>query len=111
MLLLENPHPLPNNAAIIFDTKAPGVHPDRISPCARIDGYRNAVIISINSLGKNVLLKYKGLGMVEARTGNSIDRVGVFGRIQGKRFARGKLDYGTNVTQDRIVARFDLNQH
>lgn len=108
IILHENPNPLPSNASIIFDTKAPGVHPDRISPCARVDGFRSVLIISINSIGKNVLLKYKGSGLVEPRNGNGFDRVGIFGKLQGRRFSAGKLDYQTNIEKENLLSSFHL---
>jgi hypothetical protein len=82
---------------VLFDTRAPGANPDRISLCARIDQFQCLQVYHLPSVGKNVLVKYKGVGLVEPRSGNTMDRVGWMGRLQGRRFAEGKLDYETNI--------------
>ena len=45
--------------------------------------------------------------MVVPRIGGSIGRVGIFGRLQGKRFADDKLDFRSNL--DRIEAEQVVN--
>jgi hypothetical protein len=97
IILYQNPNPIPSDAAMVYDTKAHGANPNRLSLCARIDLFHRVQVYSIASTGKNALLKYKGLGIVHPREGNSAGRVGVFGYFSGKRYAEGKLDYQTNV--------------
>jgi hypothetical protein len=43
------------------------------------------------------VLHLKGAFIVQARNGGNIGRVGLLGRLQGKRFARDRLDYNTNI--------------
>lgn len=103
IILYDNPHNIASDKAIIYDTRARGVTPEKLSPCARIDLFNKIRVFYISSAGKNVLLKYKGEGLIEPRSGNSMDRVGIFGSLQGKRFAEGKLDYATNIDTVRPV--------
>ncbi len=44
-----------------------------------------------------MLLKYKGNGLVEPRSGDSVGRVGLLGLLQGHRHAANIVDYSTNV--------------
>lgn len=97
LVLYKNINSVPSDSAVLFDTKAPGSQPNRITPCARIDLFERVQSYSVNSIGKNVLLKYKGNGVVLPREGSSVDRVGLFGYFQGRRFSQGMLDYKTNV--------------
>jgi len=64
-------------------------------------------MFSIPSKSKNVLLKYKGAGRVEPRNGNSVSRIGLFARLQGKRFATSKIDYSTNVNAVNLLKKLD----
>ncbi len=96
-LLFDNPHSLASDRAILYDTRAHGAHPDRLSPCARIYECRQAFVYRIACEGRNVVLKYKGHGEAAPRQGTSVGRVGFFGRLQGRRFAEHMLDLSTNV--------------
>lgn len=102
-LLFGNPNDISKECAMVYDTTAHGVHPEKISPCARIDNFQRAKVLKFNTSEKNVLLKYKGDGMVIPRQGNAIERVGLVGRLQGRRYAEGKLDYNTNVIGYEVV--------
>jgi hypothetical protein len=102
-LLFGNPNSISRESAMIYDTTAHGVHPEKISPCARIDNFQRVKVFKFNATEKNILLKYKGDGMMASRVGNAIGRVGLLGRLQGRRFAEGKLDYSTNVAGFDVV--------
>lgn len=102
VVLYDNPYPIPSDKAVLFNTRAPGASPERVSLCARIDQFTRLQVYHIACRGRNVLLKYKGEGRVEPRQGNTPDRVGWLGRFQGRRFDVGKLDYETNVTSLQI---------
>ena len=84
-VLFDSPHPIRLDVPLVYDTAAPGMTIDRISPCALISSFTNAAIYEIGTLDRNVLLKYKGEGECVRRNGGSLDRVGVFGWVQGKR--------------------------
>jgi hypothetical protein len=86
----------------------------KMSPAAAVGNFTRALLVRIPCKDKNVLLKYKvspraypplssslmldqGLGLVQPRHGGSVTRVGLLGRLQGKRFADDVLDYSTNI--------------
>lgn len=97
IVLCDNPNPIPRDRAILYDTRAHGAHPERISPCARINENCRALAYHIDCRGKNVVLKYKGNGAVLPREGNAAQRVGVLGWIQNRRYAENLLDLSTNI--------------
>ncbi len=103
LILYGNPNDISRESAIVYDTTAHGVHPEKISACARIDNFTKAKVLKFNAADKNVLLKYKGDGMIVPRVGNSMGRVGLIGRLQGRRYAEGKLDYSTNIEGFEII--------
>lgn len=47
--------------------------------------------------GHNVLLKYKGGGVLLPRNGDGVGRVGIFSKLQGLRYSVNMLDYSSNV--------------
>lgn len=49
-------------------------------------------------IGIEIKTSFQGQGVVLPRHGGHVGRVGLMGRIQGKRFAEDVLDYSTNVT-------------
>ena len=55
---------------------------ERLSPCARVSSFDSAKVLTIASCGKNVLMKYKGVGICEKRNGVAVGRVGVIGWVQ-----------------------------
>ena len=83
---------------IRYDTRARGADPSKMSPCALTWNCRNISIHRLPSADRNVLLKYKGDGAVLPRHGGGVSRVGVFSRLQGKRFTDNKIDYTTNIS-------------
>jgi hypothetical protein len=107
-LLYENAEVHTVDSALVYDTNAHGVHPERISPCARIDNFTKAKVLKFHSAQRNVLLKYKGDGLTDIRTGNGIGRVGLIGRLQGRRFSEGKLDFSTNVLSQELAYSVQL---
>jgi hypothetical protein len=55
------------------------------------------------SKDRNILLKYKGGSNVLPRKGDSINRVGIIGKMQGRRASEHKIDYSTNVDDLNLV--------
>eukprot|EP01041_Mallomonas_annulata_P002577 gene2577-5031_t len=102
-ILYSNPSPIETGSSLIYDTKGSNVNVSSIAPCARIDGFRRAVCYSAPCAGKNILLKYKGYGAIEPRRGDSIGRVGVVGKISGKRGTKHRIDYSTNIDTIEIA--------
>jgi hypothetical protein len=100
--LHHNPCPIPDNSQIIFDTKTPGASASHISDCAKVENFRHIVYYNAPCSRRNVLLKYKGNGLVQPRRGDSIHRVGLFGKLQGVRFAPDKVDFATNIQMLRF---------
>ncbi len=107
VVLFKNPNKIPSDKAVVYDTRAPGTNPSRISGCARIDQMEQVQVYMADSVGKNVLLKYKGSGIVQVREGTSADRVGFFGYLQGRRFNEGMLDFQTNI--DRLHVSYSIH--
>jgi hypothetical protein len=105
-LLFSNPNPLPHETAIIYDTKAHGSNPSKISPCAKVDFFQKLNVFNLwtsvgsneGEGGKNILLKYKGNGIILPREGTAPGRVGLWNYLQGRRFQDGKIDFETNIT-------------
>eukprot|EP01038_Epipyxis_sp_PR26KG_P004572 gene4572-6445_t len=97
LLLFNNPNSIPNDSSIHYNTKALGANPSRISKCARVDEFLSAVVYRITCKAHNVMLKYKGDGIVIPRNGDSWTRVGIIGKMQGRRFTRDKIDFETNI--------------
>ena len=104
IVLFNNPHPIPPPSTIplVYDTSASGVTTAKISPSARISNFCDFSIYKINSQGHNVLLKYKGKGVVAPRLGNAISRVGLISALQGKQFAKNRIDFASNVVSTSI---------
>jgi hypothetical protein len=109
-VLFSNPNPLPHDTAIVYDTKAHGSNPSKISLCARVDLFEKLNVFNLwtsvgggvdgkdEGGGKNILLKYKGNGILLPREGTSPARIGIWNYFQGRRFQDGKIDYETNIT-------------
>ena len=117
ILLTSNPNPTPPaDKRVVYDTRSAGVLPELISPCAKISEFRNIIFHRIPSCAKNVLLKYKideisgEDGTLVPRSGNSISRVGLFNRLQGKRFTADKLDYSTNIQSIEVLKRYSCTK-
>lgn len=98
LLLFANPHEIPTGKRINYETRqSAGKKPLRISPCAKIDEFRNVAVFTAKCKHYNVMLKYKGDDIVVPRIGNSISRVGFLNWIRGHRYAANIIDYSTNV--------------
>lgn len=107
-ILYDNPNVIPKDHAVVYDTRAPGVNIERISKCAAVNKFRKIDVYNIPSKARNVILKLNANNEVEPRLGNSLSRVGFIGMIQGRRFAKNKIDYNTNVTGVRKVLDFSV---
>ena len=110
-VLYDSPHPVPKDVPLVYDTLASEMTIDRITPCALISNFTNASVYEIATIDRNVLLKYKDNGICSFRNGGSINRVGFFGWLQGKQFAKDKLDFSTNTTKIKCVLNTSKNNH
>lgn len=108
LVLCDNPHPMPAEGAILYDTRAHGAQPERISPCARVSEHRKASVYRLDCRDCNVVLKYKGAGVVLPREGNSVRRVGLMGRLQNRRFASNLLDLTSNIKRSESLVDFEV---
>ena len=104
IVLFDNPNPI-SSSNIVYDTRSPGAKPELMSLCARVNQFRNCAMYSIPCKNQNVLIKVKNDGTIAARMGDAIDRVGLFGKVSGNRFAKDKLDYGTNIKTINHIKR------
>jgi len=81
IILTNNPHSSPEEAqsgTCGYDTR----RATKISTCAAVANFRSFLVFRVLSLDHNVLLKYKGEGLLEPRLGSSIARVGIFGKLK-----------------------------
>ena len=98
-LLVDNPCAIVGDqATACYNTRSNGMTAEKISKCAKVERFEKIVMYSADTRGKNVLLKYKNGGIVVPRNGNSINRIGVFRRLQGKRVTNNILDFDTNIS-------------
>lgn len=81
-----------------------------ISPCAIISNFKHFIIYRIPCRGCNILLKYKGDGILEPRLGTSIARVGLFSSVtnimtgkHGKSGNKHMLDMNTNIQKINLI--------
>ena len=102
-VLFNNLHPIETDKAVVFDTKISGLKTEELSKCARVDLFTDAIVYSINSKNRNILLKYKGGCIVECRDGGGIGRVGFLGKLSGRKFGPNILDYNTNIQDMKIL--------
>lgn len=102
-LLYDNPNPIPESQMVHFDTTGYGASPVRISKCALVSEFTKFTVFKILTKDKNVFLKYKGDTVVLPRKGDSFGRVGLIGKLQGKRFSTDIVDYSTNISTLQIV--------
>jgi hypothetical protein len=99
IILFNSPHKIPAaTTPLIYDTSAAGVTAKKISACAKISSFLDFVIFKISCRSHNVLLKYQKGGKVAPRLGNSVSRVGVLSALQGKQFAKNRIDFATNIS-------------
>lgn len=93
-VLYANSNIIPGDvSSVTFDTK----NNSDISPCASIENFWQYVVYRIDAASKNVLLKFKGEGVVEIRLGSSIERNGIFGKLTGSSTKDSSLDFSTNI--------------
>ena len=81
IVLTNNLHSSPEEAqseACCYDTR----RATKISSCAAVANFRSFLVFRVLSSDHNVLLKYKGEGLLEPRLGSSIARVGIFGKLK-----------------------------
>ena len=69
LIMHGNPNPIEEHRAINYNTTAPGMRADRISKSAKVGLYCKIAHYSCSSVGKNVLLKYHGDGVIKPRSG------------------------------------------
>ena len=96
IVLTGNPHAL--GSPLSIDTRKPNAHVDRISDAAKIPQFKEFNMFRMTCTKANCLLKVKDGGIVEARVGDSVGRIGIFAKLQGKRWRKGELDYNTNIS-------------
>jgi hypothetical protein len=97
IVLMGNPNAPETDA--LYDTVQ---HANRISKCAAVSNFRRYLVFRIESAGKNVMLKYKGDTVLEPRLGNSVGRVGIFGKLGMKDESKDTLNFDTNVAPSAI---------
>lgn len=110
LLLYNNPNPIPASRKVVYDTSPDprtGLPCSNISPCACVSQFKTFSIYRIPCRGCNILLKYKGGGVLERRLGNSVGRVGIFSKLVGggvkKVGAPNQIDFATNVPSMTLV--------
>lgn len=120
-ILLSNPNPFvaedgssgkgpSESVSVVYDTTTSlPSSPIKVSPCASVSLFRQYTAFRIRCKDSNVMLKYKLDGVLEPRAGNSIARVGIFGKLMGSNKSSGgdgeagsELDFSTNITPAAI---------
>lgn len=91
ILLTNNLSSPPSESSISMDSL------QGVAAWAQVDKFRDFSIYRIPCKDKNVLLKYKGGGVVEIRVGGSISRVGFVGMLTGS-VPSGQIDFSTNIS-------------
>jgi hypothetical protein len=117
-VLLNNPNSMQAELSkdIIIDTRSV-FSSNLISPCARIDKFRDCVVYKISDIsGKNVILKYKGRGLVEVRAGSIIGKLastsmslGIGGSVSTsikEEVDHSPIDFSTNVDGRQVEKVF-----
>lgn len=100
VILMGNPNP-PEAGEVVYDTSQ---NPGKASKCAAVANFRRYMIFRIDSAGRNVLLKFKGDTLLEPRLGNSVGRVGIFGKLGMKSAEDNKdvINFDTNIAASAI---------
>ena len=101
MILFDNPKEekavkKKKDKPIVYETKR-HVDTDKISSCAKVSMFRSVVVYTVSTKERNVVLKYKGKGLLEPRKGNKLSETGLIGALLGKKLSSG-IDLSTNVT-------------
>lgn len=98
VLLVSNPN-LPEPGEIVYDTQIL----KKVSKCAQVENFRKYMVFRVESSGHNVLLKFKGDTLLEPRLGNSVGRVGIFGKLGMKsEEPKDVINFDTNVPASSI---------
>lgn len=100
-ILFANLNPIPEDTRLVsYQTGSMR----KVSPCAAVENFHNAAVYRITCSGCNVLLKFKGDGMVEIRAGNSLERNGLTALIFGKKSGGNEshLDFDTNISASAL---------
>jgi len=112
-LLSRNLSAYDSSKAVNFDTRLPSnTTPDKISDSARVDKFLKVsyFVFPNANKNKNVLVKYKGNGFIEPRCGDAMQRVGIMGRLSGKKFKDGhQIDYSTNIESVQLSFMYSTN--
>ena len=113
LVLYHNVHSIPTSRRIVYDTTPEGsliIPVSNISACANVENFKHFIIYRIPCRGCNVLLKYKGDGVIDRRLGTSIARVGVFSSFTnvvtgkaGKAGNKNLLDMNSNVKSLTLI--------
>ena len=96
MLLFDNPKDAKALKKGVFYNTARHLDSGKISPCAKVAKFRAVHVYSVAARRQNVVLKYKGKGLLEPRKGSSLRETGLLGTLIGRRSAGG-VDLKTNV--------------
>ena len=67
-----------------------------ISPIAKVSLFRSVIVYTIRANDQNMILKYKGKGMLVPRKGNNLMETGLVNVLLGRRTV-GDIDLSTNV--------------
>ena len=100
-VLYGNSNVIPGDiSSVKYDTRSSS----DISPCAAVENFWQFAVFRIDASSKNVLLKFKGDGVVEIRLGSSLERNGFFSKLTG---SSGKetstLDFSSNIASSALV--------
>jgi Zn finger protein HypA/HybF involved in hydrogenase expression len=97
IVLMGNPF-TPEGEAVYDTTESAG----KISKCAAVANFRRYMIFRVECTGKNAMLKYKGESLLEPRLGNSVGRIGIFGKLGMKNEDKETLNFDTNIAPSAI---------
>ena len=100
IVLMGNPTTSDMGEVVYDSAQSPG----KVSKAAAVGNFRRYMAFRVESNGKNVMLKFKGDTLLEPRLGNSIGRVGIFGKLGMKSEPDTKdvINFDTNVTAAAI---------
>lgn len=92
-------NPFTPDGDVVYDTAQSA---GKISKCAQVANFRRYMVFRVECTGKNAMLKYKGESLLEPRLGNSVGRLGIFGKLGFKQEDKETLNFETNVTQPAV---------
>lgn len=101
-VLILHDNPVGITGDLYYDTRAPGVNArTMISPAAQVENFNQLAIFYIPCQYKNVLVKYKGNGGIELKSGTKAKLVSVLGgllKASGSSKNSSALNMDTNAT-------------